>query len=76
MLLRLRVTPCYDRALGWLVSFPSVFVNEVARFFHATFFAVLPDWRSFGGFSQTSLIGAQFRVSPDQRFGHACFAVS
>ena len=53
------------------------FVNEVARFFHATFFsAELADSRSRGGFSQTSLIGVQFHVSPDQRSGRACLAAS
>jgi hypothetical protein len=64
-------------ALGisaWVVS---VFVNKVARFFHATFFsAVPPDSWSRGGFSQTSLIGFQLRVSPDQRSGRACLAAS
>ena len=55
----------------------AVFVNEVARFFHATFFCAVPsDSFSCGGFSQTSLIGVQFRVSPDQRSGRACLAAS
>ena len=54
-----------------------VFVNEVARFFHATFFFAVPsDSLSCGGFSQTSLIGVQLRVSPDQRSGRACLAAS
>lgn len=61
---------CYPTPLA-------VFVNKVARFFHATFFCTAPsDSWSRGGFSQTSSIGVQFRVSPDQRSGRACLASS
>ena len=50
-----------------------VFVNEVARFSHATFFSA---GTTCGGFSQTASIGVQFRMSPDQRSGRARLASS
>ena len=61
---------------GYFVVGP-VFVNEVARFFHATFLCA--DSRvfvSFDGFSQTAGAGSQFRVLPDQRAGRAALASS
>jgi hypothetical protein len=55
----------------------AAFVNEVARFFHATFFsAEFACCGSRGGFNHTSVIGVQFRISPDQRCGRACLAAS
>ena len=51
--------------------------TKLPDFFHATFFFAVPsDAWSRGGFSQTSLIGVQLRVSPDQRSGRACLAAS
>jgi hypothetical protein len=55
----------------------SAFVNEVARFFHATFLcADSLGFDSFGGFSQTSWAGSQFRVLPDQRSGCRALAIA